>query len=345
MLELPPALPPLPPPEEKKPASAAPNAFLLGIYRLVPAGTSDDPGLQSIEDTFLDVAQASRRYRSVVKLNKPPKLCELEDDNCFALLGGFQQLDQVLVGEILRLENGAAVKVRLIDVRKGKAIGEKALTVQTEDKNEIKSWAEALACDLLNNTTCKGQAIIDVDLPEMRVIVDNLQYPRTGHNPENFTMPFGVHSVRVMIDQRTSLERKLLVSREAPTRPALFARQLEGGGISLQRAVDLQLGPGGKQDLATSVATSQLKQTSWTRPVGLTVAGVGVLAAAIGGYQGLHSKSLMDDANKKYAAQHAYLQSDLASIDSAKSAASTANVLFIVGGVLLAAGLTMSFAF
>ena len=156
VLELPPALPPLPPPEEKKPASAAPNAFLLGIYRLVPAGTSDDPGLQSIEDTFLDVAQASRRYRSVVKLNKPPKLCELEDDNCFALLGGFQQLDQVLVGEILRLENGAAVKVRLIDVRKGKAIGEKALTVQTEDKNEIKSWAEALACDLLNNTQPNG---------------------------------------------------------------------------------------------------------------------------------------------------------------------------------------------
>jgi hypothetical protein len=343
--ELPPLLLPPAPAAKPAPKPAPPAEPQLGIYRLVPPGTADDPAMQSIEDTFMDVAQASKRYRNVVKLAKPPKLCELEDDNCFALLGGFQQLDQVLVGEILKLQNGAAVKVRLIDVQKGKAIGQKALTAQTDDKSEIKSWAEALACDLINNTTCKGQAMIDVDLPDMRVIIDNMQYPRTGKNPETFAVPLGVHNVRVAIDQRTSVERKLLVSREPPSKPVLYARQLPGGGIILMRSLDLQMNASGKRDLAASVNTADLKETKWTKPVGYAVAGLGIVAGAIGVYEGLHSKSLTNDANARYTSQNGYLQRDLSQIDSAKSAAGTANILFVVGAVLLASGLTMSFAF
>jgi hypothetical protein len=341
----PPELPPLVPTPAPAAKPASPVGLQLGIYRLVPPGTADDPAMQSIEDTFIDVAQASKRYRTVVKLAKPPKICELEDDNCFALLGGFQQLDQVLVGEILKLQNGAAVKVRLIDVQKGKAIGQKALTAQTDDKSEIKSWAEALACDLINNTTCKGQAMIDVDLADMRVIIDNMQYPRVGRNPEIFTVPLGVHSVRVAVDERTSIERKLLVSREPPSKPALMARQLSGGGIILMRPQDLQMSASGKRDLAASIPSSELKQTKWTRPVGLAVAGLGIVAAAIGTYEGLHSRSLTNDANARYYSQNGYLQRDLSQLDSARSAAGTANILFVVGAVLLASGSAMSFAF
>jgi len=343
--ELPPLVPTPAPAGKPAPKPASPVGLQLGIYRLVPPGTADDPAMQSIEDTFIDVAQASKRYRTVVKLAKPPKICELEDDNCFALLGGFQQLDQVLVGEILKLQNGAAVKVRLIDVQKSKAIGQKALTAQTDDKSEIKSWAEALACDLINNTTCKGQAMVDVDLADMRVIIDNMQYPRVGRNPEIFTVPLGVHSVRVAVDERTSVERKLLVSREPPSKPALMARQLAGGGIILMRPQDLQMNASGKRDLAASIPSSELKQTKWTRPVGLAVAGLGIVAAAIGTYEGLHSRSLTNDANARYYSQNGYLQRDLSQLDSAKSAAGTANILFVVGAVLLASGLTMSFAF
>jgi hypothetical protein len=314
----------------------------LGIYRLVAQGTEDDPALRSIEDTFLDMAQASKRYRAVVKLPKPSKLCASEDDKCFAMMGGLAQLDQVLVGETLKLQNGAAVKVRLVDVQTGKAVGSKALTVASQDNDEIKAWAEAMACDLITGTTCKGQAIIDADLPEMRVIVDNLQYPRSGKNPETFTLPLGVHTVRVMIDQRASLERKLLVSRGTPVTPALFARQLDGGGISLLRAQDM------KQiaSLAPSVPTAHLRQTKWTRPAGLTIAAAGLVAAGIGVYEGVHSNNLRDDANRAYAAHPgAYFQGDVAAVDSAKSAATTANVLFIVSAVVIAAGLTMALAF
>ena len=75
------------------------------------------------------------------------------------------------------------------------------------------------------------------------------------------------------------------------------------------------------------------------------MAATGLLAAGIGAYEGLHGKSLMNGANDRFRAQNGYFQSDLATIDSAKSAASTANILFAVGGVLMAAGLTTVFVF
>jgi hypothetical protein len=344
--ELPPLVPGPAPAAKPAPKPASPGGLQLGIYRLVPPGTADDPAMQSIEDTFIDVAQASKRYRTVVKLAKPPKLCELEDDNCFALLGGFQQLDQVLVGEILKLQNGAAVKVRLIDVQKSKAIGQKALTAQTDDKSEIKSWAEALACDLINNTTCKGQAMIDVDLADMRVIIDNMQYPRVGRNPETFTVPLGVHSVRVAIDERTSVERKLLVSREPPSKPALVARQLSGGGIILMRPQDLQMNASGKRDLAASIPTSELKQTKWTKAVGWSALGAGVLVGAIGVYQGLHSNSMVNQAQRNYSANGGtYLPSDVSTLQSAHTAATLGNVLTIGGALLVVSGAVLTFAF
>jgi hypothetical protein len=85
--------------------------------------------------------------------------------------------------------------------------------------------------------------------------------------------------------------------------------------------------------------------TKWTKSVGITMAAVGAVAAGIAVYEGLHSKSLADDANSRFAANGAYTQRDLSTISSAHSAATTANVLFIVGGVLAASGLVLTFAF
>ena len=72
----------------------------------------------------------------------------------------------------------------------------------------------------------------------------------------------------------------------------------------------------------------------------------GAVALGVASYEGLHSKSFVNDANASFNAnQGAYRPQDLATIDSAKSASSLANVLFIAGGVLAATGLTMVFAF
>jgi hypothetical protein len=53
----------------------------------------------------------------------------------------------------------------------------------------------------------------------------------------------------------------------------------------------------------------------------------------------------MDSANANYASQNAYLRNDVATIDSARKAATTANILFAVGGALVAAGLITVLAF
>jgi len=321
-----------------------PTNFQIGIYRLVPPG-ADDAGMEAIDAVFTDVAQASKRYRSVVKLQKPPKLCALEDDNCFALLGGFQQLDQILVGEVIKLQNGAAVKVRLIDVAKGKAIGQKALTVASEDRKEIKVWAEALACELLNGAVCYGQALLDTDLPEMKIYIDNQPAQRTGKQLEQMRLPLGVHAVRVTVDQRTSLERKLLVSRDQPTRPSLYARQLSEGGISLLPSQDLQLDVSGKPNLPPSAKVVN-RGVKWTTPTGLALGAAALVTGGFGTYELLHGRNQIKQADNAAGARGgAYTQAELGGLSSAQTNQKIGGVLLVTAAVLAVAGVALTFAF
>jgi len=128
-------------------------------------------------------------------------------------------------------------------------------------------------------------------------------------------------------------------------RPSLYARQLSEGGISLLPSQDLQLDVSGKPNLPPSAKVVN-RGVKWNRPVGFAMAGAGVVAAGIGVFQGVHAKSLANDVSAKARSQNGvYLSQDLAQVSSAKSAASTANVLFVVGAVLAAAGLTIAVAF
>ena len=89
-----------------------------------------------------------------------------------------------------------------------------------------------------------------------------------------------------------------------------------------------------------------VKEGGWVKPVGYSVAAAGLIAVGIGVFEGIHAKNLINSSNDRYVAQgNRYQQADLATIDSANSAAKTANVLYIVGGVLLAAGLVTAFVF
>jgi hypothetical protein len=143
------------------------------------------------------------------------------------------------------------------------------------------------------------------------------------------------------VDKRTSLERPLLVSRQASPGVTLYARENEEA-LTLISSAEAPRGVDGKPSVAPSVRPTP---TKWTKPVGMTMAAVGIVAAGIATYEGLHSKSLANDANSRFAANGAYTQRDLSTISSAHSAATTANVLFIVGGVLAASGLALTFAF
>jgi len=65
----------------------------------------------------------------------------------------------------------------------------------------------------------------------------------------------------------------------------------------------------------------------------------------VGIIEGQHSKSLINDAESNYRTNGVYLSSDVANLNSAKTAANIGNVLLVSGVALLAAGGVLAFAF
>ncbi len=84
----------------------------------------------------------------------------------------------------------------------------------------------------------------------------------------------------------------------------------------------------------------------WTRTAGYVAAGAGIVAAGIAVAEGLHSKSMLDQAESGYRANgNVYRPADLSNLQSGNSAARAANILFAAGGALIASGLVLAFAF
>jgi hypothetical protein len=353
-----------PPPAAPAPAPAAPTAqqpappipsaqpalpaakpkgegTTLGLYRLVRKRETD-PLLKTVDDAFRQVADASKRYKSVIALPEPAEKqgCGL-NVACLASLGGLQGVDEVFAGDLTKTENGLILRVRLVDTRGEKVLGDKDQVIASQTAAEVQVWAESLACKLLMGQECLSEVLVDADLPEIKILVDGETVPRTSSRPERLRLPVGAHMIRIAVDKRTSLERQLLVSRQPSPGVALYAREHEEA-LTLIPAADAPRGVDGKPSVAPSVRPTPSK---WTKSVGITMAAVGAVALGIATYEGLHSKSLTDDANARYAANRAYTQQDLSTISSAHSAATTANVLFAVGGVLAASGLVLTFAF
>jgi len=315
----------------------------LGLYRLVRKGETDQL-LKVVDEAFRLVGDASMRYRSVVALPEPAEKqgCGL-NVRCLASLGGLQGVDEVFAGDLTKTENGLILRAKLVDTRTEKVLGDKDQVIASQTAPEVQVWAESLACKLLMGQECIGEVAVDADLPEMKILVDGEAVPRTSSRPERLRLPVGVHRVRIAVDKRTSLERPLLVSRQAPSGVTLYARENEEA-LTLQAPSETPRGIDGKPNPAPSVRPKP--GVRWTRPVGIAVAAAGAVALGLATYEGLHSKSLVNDANRSFDAnQGAYRPTDLATIDSAKSASNLANVLFITGGVLAATGLTMVFVF
>ncbi|MBS2021384.1 MAG: hypothetical protein JST92_03170 [Deltaproteobacteria bacterium] len=322
--------------------------YQLGIYKLVHPGQPDDPVFDDIEKSLTAVAQVAPAIRSVVPM-KTPKSCDLEDDACFALLGSLQQIDEVMVGALLKAENGLAVRVRVIDVQHQKRLSSAEQIVASTDPVEIRAWAESLACKLLVREGCMGEALIDLDLPEMQLIVDQSPLKRTGDGKaaEKIRLPVGVHKVRFTIGQSTSLERPLAILRDPQAGVALYGRQFDKGGLALLAPKDLPLDKDGKRKVPPSVRP-KLAQAGvrWNKPVGFVLAGLGVVAAGVGGYEYMHAKGLVSDANDAYDKNGGYyLPAQVDQINSAKSAQGVSKVALGIGVGLIVVGGVIAFAF
>ncbi|MGZ6142964.1 MAG: PEGA domain-containing protein [Myxococcales bacterium] len=301
-------------------------------------GSSDKAYLDSIQKTFFDVAKDSPLLKDAILLGDTSK-CDPHDAACFSQVGKLARCQNVLVGSSAAKGNGYVLSVRMFEVGKQRVMpgSEVEQVLETDRQSDVQAWAEGQACRALQ-VKCAGRIYVDADRKDMNIYIDNRLAPRSFKTPEQIAVEPGVHSVRVSVGQRTSLEKKVAVRRNGFS-DLVYARQTDRGGLPVTLASELKGG-------AKPVPSVDVQEGSWTRTTGLAVAAAGVLAGGIGLYEGTHGKSLLNQASSAYTANGgAYMQADLGNIDSGRSAVKTGNVLLIVGGVLLAAGLVTAFAF
>ena len=301
------------------------------------AGASDRTYLDSIQKTFFDVAKESPLLKDAVLLAQSSK-CDPHDASCVAAVGRLAHCQNVLVGSSAAKGNGFVLSVRIFQVGKQTVMpgSEVEQVLETDRQSDVQAWAEGQACRALQ-VNCVGRLYIDADRKDMSIYVDNRLAPRKYKSPEVFGVVPGVHEVRISIGQRTSLPKKVALRRSGLSE-TIYARQTEKGGIPLFLGSELA---GHKPDASVDVA-----EGSWTKPTGYTVAGVGLVAAGVGVFEGLHGKSLRDQAQSNYVKNgNTYVAADVSTLNSAHSAANLGNVLTIAGAVLVVAGAVLVFAF
>src|SRR6266850_1842505 len=301
------------------------------------AGAADKQYLDAIQKTFFDVAKDSPLLKDAVLLGDSTSKCEARDAACFSSVGKMARCQNVLVGSSAAKGNGYVLSVRIFEVGKQRVLpgSQVEQVLETDRQSDVQAWAEGQACRALQ-VKCAGRITVDIDRRDMNVYIDNRLAPRSGKTPEVFTVEPGVHGVRVAVGQRTSLEKKVAV-RRGWFSETVYARQTEKGGLPLWLASDLH---GAKP--APSV---DVKEGKWTKPVGYTLAGAGLIALGIGIYQGQHSKSLINGAESNYRTNGVYLPADISNLNSASTSATVGNVLLVSGAVLLATGGVLAFAF
>jgi hypothetical protein len=333
-----------------------PQGYAVGIYRAPREGQGEDgpsAELAEIEEALRAIAETAPNVKSAVFLAAPPTPCAPVDDAglaglaCLALLGASQQLDLVVLGALAPAESGRSLEVRLIDVASRKQLSQARQAVVSADRAELKAWAEALGCALLIPGGCRGTALVDLDLPEMQLIVDGAPHPRgdEGETQVRLALAVGPHRVHVAAGQRASPERTLLVLRQPDASVALYGRQVEPGGLSLLSREDLPLALDG------SVAAPRSQQPTaararWIRPAGYAAAGLGALALGLGGYEWQRGRSLASDASTAYDRNGGYYRpGDLGTVSASRSATAASKIAGLAGLGLLAASAILVFAF
>src|SRR5712671_3456897 len=312
-IPLPPVELPLPIVPEQKPAppAKAPEA-LTPLARPVRigvgvAGDLDPLAAGRLAASLRAIAALAPLARETVAL--AAERCEA--DACLATLGAAQQVDQVLFARV----SGGALAVRVLDLSGAKPPGDARMPAPADA-------AEAVACKLLVPAGCTGEVQIDAAGTEIQ-IDGKPGSPRV-------TLPVGVHAL-VVRSGDSVVRRWLPIVHEKPV--ALALRRSEGQLALLtpdevaQRAV-----------AAAEVPAAPPRR--WTRTAGYVAAGVGIVAAGVAVAEGIHSRSMLDQAESGYRANgNVYRPGDLGNLESGNSAARTANILFAAGGVLLASGL------
>ena len=138
----------------------------------------------------------------------------------------------------------------------------------------------------------------------------------------------------------------LLIETPAPqpaqARSQLGTRATAGAPAEASAAQEKRPAP----PAALSEGTAPAESPRWGKLAGYGAAGLGAVLLGVATIEGARSSSMLSDAEASFRANGgAYAQRDLPNLQSANSAAHTANLLFLLGGVAVAAGAALLFAF
>ncbi len=339
VVDLPPPLPAVPT-DELLPLDlpALPDVDIAGkklcVWPFKNEFTSAEAQSLDVQSIFLDVAKESKSLSDAVLFLDPVQACELDDTACFIKLGNALQCGTMLVGSSTKA-NGLVLHTRWISAEKNEVVSKSDSVVESDNVDHIQAWAEGQACSALK-VDCKSTLVVDADRKDMALVLDKHTLKRSDGTQLKVSVKPGLHSFRVLIDERTSLERRVPLRRNKTT--TVFARQTCEGGLYVYERHQLQ---GGVARQSCEYSTG-LKPT---KVAAIVTAGVGVLALGIGAYEGLHGKSLQNQANDGYKSRGAYSQADVGNLNSASSAMKTGNVLMAVGAGLIVAAAVLTFAF
>src|SRR5437764_13618788 len=305
------SLPPLAPLTAPRPLKA------VGV--LVQGALPDDAAAR-VREGLRTAASFGPGVKETLALEAPHPCA---DEACWVTAGIAGNADHVAVASW----DTGTLRVRLVDVGLRKVVQEAQRTGVSPDPVEATAWTEALGCKVMVPAGCSGQVLAEADFG-ITLELDG-EPLRPG---EKRLVPVGVHALRIREGTSESL-RELPVLLEGAPAVSIASSRRPSPTAAPAAAV------------AASPSAPQTKR-AWTRTAGYAAAGAAVLAAGAGAYFGLKSKSDLDQAESGYRANGgAYQPADLQALQSGNSKAHTANALYIVSGVLLAAGAVLTFAF
>jgi len=313
------SLPPLAPLTAPRPLKA------VGV--LVQGALPDDAAAR-VREGLRTAASFAPGVKETLALEAPQPCA---DEACWVMAGIARNLDHVAVASWDR----GTLRVRLVDVGSRKVVQEAQQTGVSPDPAEATAWTEALGCKVMVPAGCSGQVLVEADFG-ISLEVDG-EPLRPG---EKRLVPVGVHALRIKEGTSESLRELPVLLEGTPAVSIASSRRPAPAPTVAPVATAAPVAA-----VAASPAPPPAKRT-WTRKAGYAAAGAAVLAAGAGAYFGAKSKSDLDKAESGYRANGgAYQPADLQALQSGNSAAHTANALYIVSGVLLAAGTALAFAF
>jgi len=281
------------------------------------------------------VAKDSPLLKDAVLLGDSTSKCEARDAACFSSVGRMARCQNVLVGSSAAKGNGYVLSVRIFEWASSESAGfGGGAGAGDRPAGRRAGLGGGQACRALQ-VKCVGRISVDADRRDMTIYVDNRLAPRTFKTPE----VIAVEPASMASASRSASGPRW--KRRFPCARRLLGDHLRAsdgeGGLPLSLASDLR----GERP----PASVDVREGKWTKPVGYTLAGAGIIALGSGSSRASTAKSLINQAESNYRANGAYLPADVSNLNSASSAATIGNVLLVSGAVLLASGSVLTFAF